>query len=298
MNKKSLFRLSFVLLFALLLGLVMAGCKGKVDEAAVQEVSNAVETAEAGSEGSETVAADPAFHGIEWQWYELSGTAVNPAKNIPNPENYTITFNPDGTFNGKADCNQIAGTYSRENGGFSITLGPSTQAACAEGSMDQEYLRLLGSVAAGGPSGDDLALESAGGAERMVFRNSANVAPVSDASLHGIEWQWTELAGTAVNPAKTIANPENYTLVFSADGTFSGKADCNQIAGTYSQENGGFTLTLGPSTLAACGEGSMDQEYLRLLSNVAAGGPSGNELILETGGGAERMTFVNSTSPQ
>jgi heat shock protein HslJ len=40
---------------------------------------------------------------------------------VPNPENYTITFNPDCTLNGKADSNTFTGTYSQENG-FTITL--------------------------------------------------------------------------------------------------------------------------------------------------------------------------------
>ena len=158
MNKKTLFRLSSVLLFGLLFGLVLMGCSANSDVAV--------------EEGTGGAAADPALHNIEWQWVELSGTAVNPAKTIPNPENYTITFRPDGTYNGKADCNVINGTYSQESGGFKINPGPSTQAACGSDSLDQEYLRLLSSVAAGGPDGaGGLALETAGGAERMTFKN-------------------------------------------------------------------------------------------------------------------------------
>jgi heat shock protein HslJ len=52
--------------------------------------------------------------------------------------------------------------------------------------------------------------------------------------------------------------PKKYTIIFNTDGTFEGQADCNAISGTYSQENG-FTITLGPSTLAFCGEDSLDQ---------------------------------------
>jgi heat shock protein HslJ len=90
---------------------------------------------------------------------------------VPNPENYTITFNEDGTFNGQADCNSIAGTWSQENG-FSITVGPSTLAFCGEASLDQQYVTLLDSVAAGGPDGaGGLALETAGGEQRMLFES-------------------------------------------------------------------------------------------------------------------------------
>jgi heat shock protein HslJ len=88
---------------------------------------------------------------------------------VPNPENYTITFNPDCTLNGKADSNTFTGTYSQENG-FAITLGASTLAACGEASLDQQYLTLLEAVAAGGLDGaGGFALETAGGEQRMMF---------------------------------------------------------------------------------------------------------------------------------
>jgi hypothetical protein len=45
-------------------------------------------------------------------------------------------------------------------------------AYCGEASLDQQYLGLLGSVAAGGPDGaGNLALENAGGEQRMLFNN-------------------------------------------------------------------------------------------------------------------------------
>ncbi len=46
--------------------------------------------------------------------------------------------------------------------------------------------------------------------------------------------------------------------------------------------------------MAACAEGSLDQQYLQLLSEVVAGGPDGQgNLALETPGGEKRMLFVN-----
>jgi hypothetical protein len=43
---------------------------------------------------------------------------------------------------------------------------------CGDASMDQQYLELLGSVAACGPDGEGgLALETAGGEQRMLFNN-------------------------------------------------------------------------------------------------------------------------------
>jgi heat shock protein HslJ len=111
-------------------------------------------------------------------------------------------------------------------------------------------------------------------------------------SITGVVWEWVSVVNQDTNETTAVPNPENYTIEFNEDGTFTGTADCNQIAGTYSTESG-FSITLGPSTLAFCGEASLDTTYLDLLSNVAAGGPDGTGgLALETAGGQQRMLFI------
>ena len=118
-------------------------------------------------------------------------------------------------------------------------------------------------------------------------------APATSSSITGIVWQWTSVTNQTTKQTTTVANPENYTIIFNADGTLTGKADCNSFAGTYSQENG-FTIKLGATTMAYCGEASLDTQYLQLLSQVAAGGPDGaGGLALETAGGEQRMLFKN-----
>jgi heat shock protein HslJ len=112
---------------------------------------------------------DAAIQNIVWQWTQLTDQDTVTA--VPNPANYTLVFRSDGTFTGTADCNQISGTYSTGNG-FSINVKTSTNAYCGESSMDQVYLKTLNDVVAGGPDGaGGLALETAGGAQRMQFRN-------------------------------------------------------------------------------------------------------------------------------
>ncbi|MEJ2751106.1 MAG: META domain-containing protein [Candidatus Promineifilaceae bacterium] len=114
---------------------------------------------------------------------------------------------------------------------------------------------------------------------------------VSSDSIVGILWLWETVYYKDTDESATVSNPENYTIQFKEDGTFTGQADCNSISGTYSRENG-FTITLEPTTLAFCGEDSLDLMYLDLLSNVVAGGPDGlGDLALETAGGERRMQF-------
>jgi heat shock protein HslJ len=112
-------------------------------------------------------------------------------------------------------------------------------------------------------------------------------------SIQGIVWQWTSLTNKTTGETTTVSNPESYTITFNADGTLTGQADCNTFNGTYSQENG-FTITLGATTMAYCGEASLDQQYLTLLGSIAAGGPDGaGGFALETAGGEQRMLFKN-----
>ena len=109
-------------------------------------------------------------------------------------------------------------------------------------------------------------------------------------SIQNINWQWSSLMdqGTPSN----IPNPADYTIMFNSDGSLTGKADCNTFSGTYSQTNG-FKITISTSTMAICGDASLDLMYTSLLGNVASGGPDGNGgLALETAGGAQRMTFT------
>lgn len=114
-----------------------------------------------------------------------------------------------------------------------------------------------------------------------------------DDSITDTVWEWEKVIDQFTGEITTVPNPENYTLIFRDDETFSGQADCNQISGTYSQE-GGFYLTLGPSTMAFCGEDSLDTLYLDLLNGVVAGGPAGEDMFaLEWAAGEKRMEFID-----
>ena len=112
-------------------------------------------------------------------------------------------------------------------------------------------------------------------------------------TITDIVWQWTSVANRTTGETTEVANPDAYTITFREDGTLTGQADCNTFTGTYSQE-GGFTITVVPDVMAACGGDSLDQQYLVLLEDIVAGGPDGaGGLALETAGGEQRMLFVN-----
>ena len=107
-------------------------------------------------------------------------------------------------------------------------------------------------------------------------------------------WQWTSSTEASPPSQAVTPDPENYTITFASDGTFSGKADCNQIAGTYVVDGSDLTITVGPSTLAFCGEVSLDALYLDYLGRVATYAISGSELTTTFAGDTGTMTFTKA----
>lgn len=102
-------------------------------------------------------------------------------------------------------------------------------------------------------------------------------APATQDELTANPWQWTALTETAPASQSVVPNPQNYTITFAADNTVAIQADCNQVAGTYTLDSGSLTIQLGPAPMAFCGEQSIDQFYVRFISQVSAA------VISETG---------------
>ncbi len=62
-----------------------------------------------------------------WQWEAYQDTADKNNINVSDPENYTITFNEDGTANIKADCNQVSWAFELDGSSLTFnTLGSAT----------------------------------------------------------------------------------------------------------------------------------------------------------------------------
>ena len=87
--------------------------------------------------------------GVVWQWNALlqGEPATGGLSAVPNPHDYLLTLDEDGSFEAKADCNSLRGTYSISGSDLTLELGPTTKAACGEGSRSDVYIRLLGKVA-------------------------------------------------------------------------------------------------------------------------------------------------------
>lgn len=90
-------------------------------------------------------ATEPTLTGVTWQWVSLADPMGET--DVPMPENYTLSFQEDGTVAIKADCNNAGGTYIIDGGTITIVIGPMTLVACPPDSLSDQFLRDLGFAA-------------------------------------------------------------------------------------------------------------------------------------------------------
>ena len=105
-------------------------------------------------------------------------------------------------------------------------------------------------------------------------------------------WGWSEFIETEPASQFLVPDPENYTLQFSSDGTVSIKADCNMASGSYTLDGSSLAIVQGPTTMAYCGEESLDLLYQQSLGKVESYTIEDGQLVLKFNDGAGQMTFI------
>jgi heat shock protein HslJ len=98
-------------------------------------------------------------------------------------------------------------------------------------------------------------------------------APTPGADLVGTSWQLANI--NTRDPVHQGVIPveerSKYTLSFAEGGLFTAIADCNTIGGNWTATaDGGLALTIVPSTIVECGDGSHGDLYVLALSNTAS----------------------------
>jgi heat shock protein HslJ len=101
--------------------------------------------------------------------------------------------------------------------------------------------------------------------------------------LAGPTWHLITLTTVEPNFMAPVdaADRAKYTITFNDDGTFEAQADCNKVAGTYTiQGQAILTIVPGPSTLAACPEPSLGDEYVNALSTSSSYTITGDQMTI------------------
>lgn len=110
---------------------------------------------------------------ITWQWTSLTETQPAAQSVVPNPENYSVIFNEDGTFNATVDCNQVSGSYELEGNKLTVMPGPSTLAECGPDSLYDLFLGFFSQITAYEMDGESLILIVGEDTARMFFQNAS-----------------------------------------------------------------------------------------------------------------------------
>jgi len=85
-----------------------------------------------------------------------------------------------------------------------------------------------------------------------------------------VEWQLHSVLQSEPASQSVVPQPPSYTVQFAADGTAAIRADCNNVGANYTVSGTNLTITLGPATLAFCGEDSGDNLYMTALGGVTS----------------------------
>lgn len=120
------------------------------------------------------------------------------------------------------------------------------------------------------------------------------VTHVADPELIDITWAW--VSTTTPVEEITVENPASYTAVFNEDGTVALQADCNNVLGEYTTSEGSINIVLGPTTAAACGEASQDQQFLAGIGAAAVYFFQDGDLYIDmmADGGTMRFTHIEN----
>jgi len=197
------------------------------------------------------------------------------------------------------DCNSGSGDYATSPPGvIFMELGPVTLAECGPDSFSNEMVNMFGPAQSYSfEEGDDVLIFNwVAGGPVDIFRKAGSEA--EDSGIVSAIWYWEAFQDMAEINDIIVSDPTKYTLSFNPDGMASIQADCNQVSWTYELDGSSLTFnTLGPSTLAFCGEESLDQQYLALLGEtvtyVTEGGKLFLNLILDSG----NMVFNDNGDP-
>lgn len=89
--------------------------------------------------------------GTSWQWTGTTTSASEAPPVVSDPATYAVEFKTDLTFQARADCNSVSGTYRRilpgRNGtswtGLTLSPAATSLVACGPDSLADVYLRDL-----------------------------------------------------------------------------------------------------------------------------------------------------------
>ena len=240
--------------------------------------------------GEKSAGTALSLEGTYWGLRTYLGSQGDLVSVLPDSE-ITAEFKA-GQITGNAGCNNYFGPYESSGDRLTVGLLGATLMSCApEALMTQEgaYMGALQGAASYQITNGVLQIVNAEGETLLTF------SVIAPASLTGTTWLLTGYNNGQGGFTSILLDTE-ITAIFSADGTMTGSAGCNNYTASYTAENGGITVGPAATTRKMCGEpdGIMEQEsaYLAALASAATYQVRGETLELMDADGARMATFV------
>jgi heat shock protein HslJ len=192
-------------------------------------------------------------------WESVEMTPSNDGQlAIAEPARYTVQFHNKDTVLVRADCNQVAGTYTANDGVLDVSLNVATLALCSSDSHVEPFLDLL-----------DRATDFEIDPDGLLIVSGENGRLRLRPSLVGVVWEWQERRGgddSLIAPSR----PEDYTLTFMPDGKLAILAGCVRILGMYTVDGSIIGLSFDGPIPAGCQPEQLTRRYLRDLGDVSS----------------------------
>jgi len=222
--------------------------------------------------------------------WTLSSVVID-GTDTPSAATASLEFAEDGVVSGSTGCNLFSGTYEQLNEELTIELGPMTQAACTDPSLQSQESAILATL-------DQVASVASGSDGALILQDSDGGALATYTpgltSLEGTSW-----TATGINNGKDAVEAsvltETVTAEFGADGALSGLSGCNNYNATYELAGSdGITISGIATTRKACDEAAMtlETQYLAALEAAATYTVTGDSLTIRDADGATQATFV------
>ena len=150
--------------------------------------------------------------------------------------------------------------YTVDGSNIEIVPGPSTLVACPEDSLGDQFVQNLTFARIYFFQDGDLFMDLMADGGTMQLRDAT--PPVV-----GTTWKWVTFSDPA-DGLQVIPEADRYQMTMNEDGSINIQADCNEVSGTYTLEDGSIEIVPGPSTLVACPEDSLGDQFVQNLTNA------------------------------
>ncbi len=273
-NKAKMLLLLFILLFT------VAACggddeestEGSGEETAVPDLVQPTQPAAA--------ITDDALTAQAWQWVSFMDQSAGEIP-VTDPQNYTVDFQPDGTIQVKADCNNASGTYTADGSNMSIALGPTTRVACSPESNSEQFLSYLGGAALYSITNGRLQIELMADSGTMTFISVNAIVP-------------TAMPPVTENP--TAVPPVDPTPVPPTDGSVVDSGARVHANGTYAAPN--YTVAAGDTLYSIGLRFNVSTEQIKSANGMSSDNVYTGQVLIIPGANASPAPVPPSTTPE